>query len=316
MELVDGQSLDQLIKSCGSLEARRSVAIVAQVLSALGFAPRERDRPPRHQNHPTSWFLPGDQVKVADFRHRPSRGLRIHHRRRFIGNACLHGARATVGRSYRSPHRPVRHRRYPVRNADRGEAIPGQEHYRDHVLYGKAGTGGYPGIEPGGPRGHEARPSASRSPSIRRSATPTLRRSRRPLPMQCLACRESRSSAVRRHPKPGRGSPPMPRTRPRARRLSAPYCCGRPRRDLATFVGPMASIAVKRAVRNASDLLALYELLGRQVANPKDRAEFLARGASARRGGARPGAPPARAPHRRRSSDNPFRPPNRRTRQA
>jgi serine/threonine-protein kinase len=49
-------------------------------------------------------------------------------------------------------------------------------------------------------------------------------------------------------------------------------------RDLATFIGPMASIAVKRAVRNASDLLGLYELLGRQVADPKDRAEFLARG--------------------------------------
>jgi serine/threonine-protein kinase len=49
-------------------------------------------------------------------------------------------------------------------------------------------------------------------------------------------------------------------------------------RDLATFIGPMASIAVRRAVRNASDLLALYEALGRQVANPKDRAEFLARG--------------------------------------
>src|SRR6202043_298218 len=68
-------------------------------------------------------------------------------------------------------------------------------------------------------------------------------------------------------------------------------------RDLATFVGPMASIAVKRAVRNASDLLALYELLGRQVANPKDRAEFLARGrqrAAAGLGRAHP--PPAPPP--------------------
>jgi eukaryotic-like serine/threonine-protein kinase len=49
-------------------------------------------------------------------------------------------------------------------------------------------------------------------------------------------------------------------------------------RDLTTFIGPMASIAVKRAVRQTSDLLELYELLGRQVNSPGDRAEFLARG--------------------------------------
>ncbi|HWO87292.1 MAG TPA: serine/threonine-protein kinase, partial [Stellaceae bacterium] len=66
MELVDGQSLDQLIKSCGSLEARRSVAIVAQVLSALRFAHASgivhRDIKPSN-----IMVLPGDQVKVADF---------------------------------------------------------------------------------------------------------------------------------------------------------------------------------------------------------------------------------------------------------
>src|ERR1700732_1550519 len=52
MELVDGQSLDQLIKSCGSFEPSRSVAIIAQVLSALGFAHENgivhRDVKPSH----------------------------------------------------------------------------------------------------------------------------------------------------------------------------------------------------------------------------------------------------------------------------
>ena len=66
MELVEGQSLDQLIKSCGSLEPRRSVAIVTQVLSALGFAHASgivhRDIKPSN-----IMVLPGDQVKVADF---------------------------------------------------------------------------------------------------------------------------------------------------------------------------------------------------------------------------------------------------------
>jgi serine/threonine-protein kinase len=77
-------------------------------------------------------------------------------------------------------------------------------------------------------------------------------------------------------------------------------------RDLATFIGPMASIAVKRAVRNASDLLGLYELLGRQVADPKDRAEFLARGRQ--RAAARP--PPAPAKTIERSSVSPAKSPN------
>jgi serine/threonine-protein kinase len=76
----------------------------------------------------------------------------------------------------------------------------------------------------------------------------------------------------------------------------------------------MASIAVKRAVRNASDLLALYELLGRQVANPKDRAEFLAKGrqrAAAGLGRAHPHPPPAPAPKTiERQSVSPAQSPN------
>jgi serine/threonine-protein kinase len=84
-------------------------------------------------------------------------------------------------------------------------------------------------------------------------------------------------------------------------------------RDLATFIGPMASIAVKRAVRNASDLLGLYELLGRQVANPKDRAEFLARGRQrAAAGLGRPGPPPGPTPAKpiERQSVSPVKSPN------
>jgi serine/threonine-protein kinase len=77
-------------------------------------------------------------------------------------------------------------------------------------------------------------------------------------------------------------------------------------RDLATFIGPMASIAVKRAVRNASDLLALYELLGRQVADPKDRAEFLAKGRQ--RAAAGPSAAPAKTIER--SPVSPAKSPN------
>jgi serine/threonine-protein kinase len=84
-------------------------------------------------------------------------------------------------------------------------------------------------------------------------------------------------------------------------------------RDLATFIGPMASIALKRAVRNASDLLALYDVLGRQVANPKDRAEFLARGrqrAALGLGRPPPAAGPARAKTIEQKSISPAQSPN------
>jgi serine/threonine protein kinase len=49
-------------------------------------------------------------------------------------------------------------------------------------------------------------------------------------------------------------------------------------RDLATFIGPVAAIALKRAIRQANDIMSLYDLLARQIANPRDQAEFLARG--------------------------------------
>src|SRR6201987_4244264 len=66
MELVEGQSLDQLIKSSGPPPPVRSVSIITQVLSALGFAHTNgivhRDIKPSNV-----MVLPGDQVKVADF---------------------------------------------------------------------------------------------------------------------------------------------------------------------------------------------------------------------------------------------------------
>ncbi|MBV8507289.1 MAG: serine/threonine protein kinase, partial [Alphaproteobacteria bacterium] len=66
MELVEGQSLDQLIRSSGPLAPGRSVAIITQVLSALGFAHGNgivhRDIKPSN-----IMVLQDDQVKVADF---------------------------------------------------------------------------------------------------------------------------------------------------------------------------------------------------------------------------------------------------------
>ena len=64
----------------------------------------------------------------------------------------------------------------------------------------------------------------------------------------------------------------------RPSQLSPPNCCARSSAIWRPIIGPMASIVLKRAARQSTDLLGLYELLGRQVSSPKDRAEFLARG--------------------------------------
>src|SRR5439155_13497818 len=66
MELVEGRSLDQVIKSSGPLPPGRSVAIITQVLSALGFA-HENGIVHRDIKPSNIMILQDDRVKVADF---------------------------------------------------------------------------------------------------------------------------------------------------------------------------------------------------------------------------------------------------------
>ena len=47
------------------------------------------------------------------------------------------------------------------------------------------------------------------------------------------------------------------------------------RQDLAQFIGPMAKVLVKRALRDAPTLARLYELLSLEIADEKDRKKFL-----------------------------------------
>ena len=66
MEYVDGRSLDAILKTSGPLEPARSVAVITQVLSALGFAHQNgivhRDVKPSN-----IMVLNSGAVKVADF---------------------------------------------------------------------------------------------------------------------------------------------------------------------------------------------------------------------------------------------------------
>src|SRR5262249_14547310 len=62
MELVEGHSLDQIIKSSGQLPPGRSVAIMTQVLDALGFA-HENGIVHRDIKPSNIMVLPDDRVK-------------------------------------------------------------------------------------------------------------------------------------------------------------------------------------------------------------------------------------------------------------
>ncbi len=66
MEYVDGRSLDAILKTSGPLDPARSVSIITQVLSALGFAHQNgivhRDIKPSN-----IMVLNSGEVKVADF---------------------------------------------------------------------------------------------------------------------------------------------------------------------------------------------------------------------------------------------------------
>src|SRR5271166_5707775 len=66
MEFVDGRSLDAILKESAPLDPGRSVAIIAQVLSALGFA-HESGIVHRDVKPSNIMVLQNGQVKVADF---------------------------------------------------------------------------------------------------------------------------------------------------------------------------------------------------------------------------------------------------------
>jgi serine/threonine-protein kinase len=80
-------------------------------------------------------------------------------------------------------------------------------------------------------------------------------------------------------------------------------------RDLATYIGPMAAIALKRAARQTNEITALYELLGRYVENSREHAEFLAKGrrraAAGAAGGLHPVQPSKPVTEGDRSRDRP-----------
>jgi serine/threonine-protein kinase len=299
MELVEGQSLDQLIKSCGSLEPRRSVAIITQVLSALGFAHASgivhRDIKPSN-----IMVLQGDQVKVADF------GIARLEASEFTIVGDLLGTPAYMAPEQLSGS-PIDHRTdLFATGVILFEMLTGVKPFR-----GKSITEIISFMEKRGPEDIRAL-----NPAVPEAMKQVIGKSVAFDPAQRYADAAAFSRAVA-DAMPGlSGEPQLTANAPQTASGGGSFSAELLReteRDLATFIGPMASIAVKRAVRNASDLLGLYELLGRQVADPKDRAEFLARGRQrAAAGLGRPRPPPVAAPAKtiERQSVSPAQSPN------
>src|SRR5262249_31557994 len=66
MELIEGKSLDEILKASGLFTADRSIRIITQVLNALGFA-HESGVIHRDVKPSNIMVLQQDHVKVADF---------------------------------------------------------------------------------------------------------------------------------------------------------------------------------------------------------------------------------------------------------
>ena len=279
MEFVEGRSLDQIIRSSGPLAPGRSVALITQVLNALGFAHKNgivhRDMKPSN-----IMVLPNDDVKVADF------DIARIDASDFTIVGDLLGTPA-----YMAPEQlsgaPVDHRTdlFAV-GVILFEVLTAVKPFR-----GKSITEIISFMETRGPEDITAL-----NPAVPDALKQVITKSVAFDPAQRYADAAEFSKAISETVPPTRDqqlskppsavpiaevtAPPVARasqTSPSNASL-APELFREVERDLATYIGPMASIVVKRAARQTNDLLELYELLGRQVNSPRERSEFLAKG--------------------------------------
>src|SRR6266436_5184268 len=281
MEYVEGNSLDAFLKSSGRLDPSRGVAIITQVLSALGFAHQNgiihRDVKPSN-----IMILNSGEVKVADF------GIARIDASEFTIVGDLLGTPA-----YMAPEQlsgaPVDHRTdLFAAGVILFEMLTGVKPFR-----GKSITEIMKFMETRGPEDiralNPAVPDTLKLVITKSVAFDPAERYRNAAELSAAIFEavpslsgdpQARETSATEAPISEPGTAPTVRstqTVPADASLH-PDLLRQIERDLATFIGPMASIALKRAVSQTNDILALYDLLGGQVNNPRDRAEFLARG--------------------------------------
>jgi serine/threonine-protein kinase len=295
MEYVDGRSLDAILKASGPLEPSRAVEIITQVLSALGFAHQNgvvhRDVKPSN-----IMVLDGGEVKVADF------GIARIDASEFTIVGDLLGTPAYMAPEQFAGAAVDKRTDLFAAGIILFEMLTGVKPFR-----GKSITEIISFMESRGPEDIRALNPVV-SDSLKRVITKALAFD--PAGRYGDAAEFSKAILeafpVRFEPTPfpeppvsataagnavGRSATPTDTTWP-------PDLLREIERDLATFIGPVAAIAIRRAIRQTTDVAALYDVLGQQVANPRDRAEFVARGqrrAASRPDSASPPAPAAKS---------------------
>jgi serine/threonine protein kinase len=300
MEYVDGRRLDEVIKSSGRLETSRAVVIITQVLSALGFA-HENGIIHRDVKPANIIVLPNDGVKIADF------GIARVDTSEFTFAGDLMGTPA-----YMAPEQiagaPVDLRiDLFAAGVILFEMLTGVKPFRGNSIteiMRVMKTRGSEDIKVLNP----AVPDALRRVIAKSIAFDPSERY-----TDAAAFSKAISGAVRA----STGEPQVTNTSAPEGSLTEtkimpiagavpnlpgeaflhPDLSREIERDLATYIGPMAGNALRRAARQTNDLPTLYELLGKQINTPKDRAEFLARGYQrADAGFGRPRASPSPQP--------------------
>ncbi len=275
MEYVDGRSLDGILKASGPLDPGRSVAIIAQVLSALGFA-HENGIVHRDVKPSNIIVLADGAIKVADF-----------------GIARIDDSEFTIvgdvlgTPAYMAPEQlsgtPVDARADLFAAAViLFEMMSGVKPFRGASL-----TEIMSNMQTRGPEDIRAL-----NPAVPEALKAVIAKALAFDPAQryATAAELSRAIAEAFPTLPGE-APPLPplvpeaKAPPTAAERTSPTGLTLPpelvreiEQDLATFVGPMASIAVKRAMRETTDVTGLYDALSRHVDDPRDRAQFLAKG--------------------------------------
>jgi serine/threonine-protein kinase len=293
MEYVDGRSLDVILKASGPLEPSRAVEIITQVISALGFAHQNgvvhRDVKPSN-----IMVLDGGEVKVADF------GIARIDASEFTIVGDLLGTPAYMAPEQFAGAAVDKRTDLFAAGIILFEMLTGVKPFR-----GKSITEIISFMESRGPEDIRALNPAVPD-SLKRVITKALafdpagRYSDAaefskaileafPVRLERTAIPEPPASATAAGNAVGRSATPTDATWP-------PDLLREIERDLVTFIGPVAAIAIRRAIRQTTDVAALYDVLGQQVANPRDRAEFVARGqrrATSRLDSALPPAPAA-----------------------
>jgi serine/threonine-protein kinase len=275
MEYVDGRSLDAILKTSGPLDPARSVAVITQLLSALGFAHQNgivhRDVKPSN-----IMVLSSGEVKVADF------GIARIDTSEFTIVGDLLGTPAYMAPEQFAGAAVDKRTDLFAAGVILFEMLTGVKPFR-----GKSITEIISLMETRGPEDIRAL-----NPAVPDSLKRVINKALAFDPAQRYDDAAKFSKAIIEafpvrldempFPELSVSDAPVPNTEvrettPGGTAWHSELLCDI-ERDLATFIGPMAAIALKRAIRQTNDIMSLYDLLARQISNPRDHAEFLARG--------------------------------------